>query len=171
MTGSSASRRLSLSFSQKFRSNRKYFLIGGSRGVVSCGGMGVFSGSAREEAGSWSKPDRVRLAAPKELAGRSSTKIHLAVVCSLFLILVLFAATLLVGGRAAIGPILQSAAEERDAHSAGDIVYTMPGGVLCRHVSYDNVTGQETAGSIEPCKSDIAQDRWHVTRRFSWQSN
>jgi hypothetical protein len=100
-----------------------------------------------------------------------SGKMHAVVACSLFLVLVLFAATLLVGGRAALGPILQSAAEERDSRSAGDVVYTMPDGVFCRHVSYDNVTGELTAGNIEPCKSDVSQDRWHVTRRFTWQSN
>jgi hypothetical protein len=95
---------------------------------------------------------------------------HAVIVFSLFL--VLFAATILIGGHAAIDPLLQSAAEARDSRSAGDIVYTMPDGKFCRHLSYDNVTGEQTGGSIRLCDNDIVA-RSHVRsyRHFTWQAN
>ena len=73
------------------------------------------------------------------------------------LFLVLFAAALLIGGHAAIGPLLQSAADSGEANSAAAVVYTMPDGVYCRHVSFDNVTAQETEGGIERCNSDVSR--------------
>jgi hypothetical protein len=97
---------------------------------------------------------------------------HVAIVSSLFL--VLFAATLLVGGHAAIDPLLQSAlqsvAEEHDSRSKGDIVYTMPDGVFCRHMSYDNVTGEQTGGSLQRCDGDIVRDGGRANRHFTWQT-
>jgi hypothetical protein len=94
---------------------------------------------------------------------------HVVIVFSLFF--VLCAATLLIGGRAAIDPLLQSAAEARDSWSAGDLVYAMPDGVLCRHMSYDNVTGEQTGGSLEPCENDIVRGRTRAVRHFTWQAN
>lgn len=95
---------------------------------------------------------------------------HAVIVFSLFL--VLFAATLLIGGHAAIDPLLQSAAEARDSRNAGDIVYTMPDGKFCRHSSYDNVTGEQTGGTIRPCDNDIlARSHLRSYRHFTWQTN
>ena len=95
---------------------------------------------------------------------------HAAIVFSAFL--VLFAATLLIGGHAAIDPMLQSAAEVRDFRNSGDIVYTMPDGKFCRHVSYDNETGEQTGGNIRPCDNDIvARNLGRSSRHFTWQTN
>jgi hypothetical protein len=69
---------------------------------------------------------------------------RIVIVASLFL--VLLAAALLVGGHAAIDPLLQSAAAAREAKGAGAVVYTMPDGIFCRHVSFDNVTAEITEG-------------------------
>jgi hypothetical protein len=87
------------------------------------------------------------------------------------LFLVLFAATLLIGGHAAIDPLLQSAADSREASSAGAVVYTMPDGVYCRHVSFDNVTAQVTEGGIERCTSDVSGSRSRSNRAVSWRNN
>jgi hypothetical protein len=94
---------------------------------------------------------------------------HVAIVSSLFL--VLLTAALLIGGHAAIDPLLQSAADNRVASSAGAVVYTMPDGIYCRHVSFDNVTAQETEGGIERCNSDVSGSRPRSNRAFSWHNN
>ena len=154
-----------------FRSNRKYFLIGDSRDVAFYPSMRVHTRSA-QESGTWfSAPNQASTAplrrphAQARLGGS-----HVAIVFSLFL--VLFAATLLIGGHAAIDPLLQSAAEARDSRNTGDIVYTMPDGKFCRHMSYDNVTGEQTGGSIRPCDNDIlARSRVRSYRHFTWQTN
>jgi hypothetical protein len=94
---------------------------------------------------------------------------RVVIVSSLFL--VLFATALLIGGRAEIAPLLQSAAEAREANSAGEVIYTMPDGIFCRHMSFDNVTALETEGPIERCRSDIAGDRGRASPGFSWRTN
>jgi hypothetical protein len=53
----------------------------------------------------------------------------------------------------------------------GDVVYTMPDGVFCRHMSYDNVTGVQTGGSLQRCDSDIVRDRGRSNSRFTWHTN
>ena len=94
---------------------------------------------------------------------------RIVIVASLFL--VLLAAALLVGGHAAIDPLLQSAAAAREAKGAGAVVYTMPDGIFCRHVSFDNVTAEITEGAIQRCGNDIAGNRPRSNRGFAWRSN
>jgi hypothetical protein len=94
---------------------------------------------------------------------------RVAIVSSLFL--VLFAATLLIGGHAAIDPLLQSAADSREASSAAAVVYTMPDGIYCRRVSFDNVTAQQTEGGIERCTSDVSAGFLRSNRAMSWHNN
>jgi hypothetical protein len=140
--------------------------------------MRVYASSAQKsgaKSGPWFfKSNRVSTASSKRPLARTwSGEGHVVIVSSLFL--VLFAATLLVGGHAAIDPLLQSAlqsaADERDAQSAGDIVYTMPDGVFCRHMSYDNVTGEQTGGSLQRCRTDIVRDSRNYNSHFKWQTN
>ena len=80
------------------------------------------------------RPSRARL---QEERAKSAS---VAIASSLFLALI--AAALLVGGHAAIGPLLRSAIAARDAKETGDVVYTMPDGIFCRHMSFDNVTAR-----------------------------
>jgi hypothetical protein len=133
--------------------------------------MRVHAGAAQESA-KWSvEPNRISTAPLKKLRARARLGgTHAVIVFSLFL--VLFAATLLIGGHAAIDPLLQSAAEARDSRTSGEIVYTMPDGEFCRHLSYDNVTGEQTGGSIRRCDNDIVA-RSHVRsyRHFTWQAD
>ncbi len=123
------------------------------------------------ESGTWfTEPNQTslpRLKRPHAQAWGGGT--HAVIVFSLFL--VLFAATLLIGGHAAIDPLLQSAVESRDPRSAGDIVYAMPDGQFCRHMSYDNVTAAQTGGSLQPCDHGIFRDRARSNRHFTWQNN
>ena len=74
---------------------------------------------------------------------------RVVIVSSLFL--VLFTAALLIGGHAAIDPLLQSAVDARETKGTGDVVVTMPDGIFCRHMSFDNVTAEITEGGIERC--------------------
>jgi hypothetical protein len=153
-----------------FRSNRKYFLIGDSRDFASYASMRVPAESGQKPGTWFIEPNRASTAPLKRPHARARLNgTHVVTVFSLFL--VFFTATLLIGGHAAIDPLLQSAAEARDSRSAGDIVYTMPGGLLCRHMSYDNVTGEQTGGSLQPCDSDIVRDRTRSNRHFTWQTN
>lgn len=88
------------------------------------------------------------------------------VVISLFL--VLLAAALLVGGRAVIDPLLQLAAQGREAKRAGEIVYTLPDGTFCRHLSFDNATAELTEGAVEQCPSDLVKGRARAAMGFAW---
>jgi hypothetical protein len=91
------------------------------------------------------------------------------IVSALFL--TVLAATLMVGGHAAIDPFLQSAMAAREPKGTGDIVMTMPDGMFCRHMSFDNVTAQIREGAIEPCPDDIiiARNRARGSSRgFAW---
>jgi len=90
------------------------------------------------------------------------------IVASLFL--ALLTTGLLFGGRAAIEPLLQSAEQARTTIGAGEVVYTMPDGIFCRHVSFDNLTAEISEGGIARCASDIAGNRPHVGRGFAWRT-
>jgi hypothetical protein len=91
---------------------------------------------------------------------------RVVIVSSLFL--VLFTAALLIGGHAAIDPLLQSAVDARETKGTGEVVVTMPDGIFCRHLSFDNVTAEIIEGGIERCANDIAGNRPHAGRGFAW---
>ena len=91
---------------------------------------------------------------------------RVVVVSSLFL--VLFTAALLIGGHAVIDPILQSAMNARETKGTGEVVVTMPDGIYCRHMSFDNVTAEIVESGIERCTNDIAGIRPRTGRGFGW---
>ena len=91
---------------------------------------------------------------------------RVAVVLSLFL--VLLAGGLLVGGRTVIDPLLQAAADRREAHRMGDIVFTMRDGTICRHLSFDNKTAEITEGAVEPCAPDVSAEHAAQVKNFTW---
>jgi hypothetical protein len=128
---------------------------------------------ASQEAGAWFvEADHVSVTALARRRSRArmdeerAKSGRVVIVSSLFL--VLLAAGLLIGGHAAIDPLLRSAEEVRQAKGAGDVVYTMPDGIFCRHMSFDNVTAEIAEGGIERCAGDIVRDRPHPNRGFSW---
>jgi len=94
---------------------------------------------------------------------------RVVIVSSLFL--VLFTAALLVGGHAAIDPLLQSAVNARETKGIGEVVVAMPDGIFCRHLSFDNVTAEITEGGIERCTKDIAGNRPHTGLGFAWRAH
>jgi len=88
-----------------------------------------------------------------------------AVVLSLFL--VALAAGLLVGGHAVIDPLLRAAAEKRETHRMGDVVFAMRDGLPCRHLSFDNRTAALTEGAVEPCVPELPKER-SAAKGFAW---
>jgi hypothetical protein len=90
----------------------------------------------------------------------------IVMVASLFL--ALLAAALLAGGHNAIDPLLQAATAAREARGVGEIVYTLPDGVFCRHMSFDNTTAEVVDSRVERCRTDIAGDRVRPGRGFAW---
>ena len=92
--------------------------------------------------------------------------VRVAIVISLFLLLVI--AALLVSGRAFIDPLLQSAAATRDGKRFGDIVYSMPDGMFCRHLSFDNGTSELVESAIDQCPRDLIRKHGRTPLGFAW---
>lgn len=110
--------------------------------------------------------ERARRPSPARLQEERAKSASVAIASSLFLVLI--AAALLVGGHAAVGQLLRSAIAARDAKAIGDIVYTMPDGVFCRHMFFDNVTAEVTESALERCPDDIAGRRPFAASNFAW---
>lgn len=97
-----------------------------------------------------------------------ATSFRAVIVASLFL--VPLATSLLLGGHAAIEPLLQMAIAARDVRSFGDVVMAMPDGKFCRHMSFDNVTAEVLEGPIERCPDNVAHEmfRSRQAHYFKW---
>jgi hypothetical protein len=100
------------------------------------------------------------------LAEERATSARAVIASSLFLMLL--AATLLVGGHAAIDPLLRSVIAARETKAVGDVLYTMPDGIFCRHMSFDNATAEVAEGAIERCPTDISKGRARTSKSFAW---
>lgn len=108
---------------------------------------------------------RVRRAA--RARQRDAASVRAVIVSSLFL--VLFTTALMVGGHAAIDPLLRRATAARDAGATGDVLYSLPDGKFCRHMSYNNTTGEMIEGTVEPCPDDIVRGQFRQPDRgFAW---
>src|SRR5579872_6787038 len=100
-------------------------------------------------------------------AEQQARKARVAVVLSLFL--ALLAAALLIGGRIVIDPLLQAAAEAREKNRVGDIVFTMPDGTFCRHLSFDNRTAELDESPVGQCPQiGPHEGKVGANGRFSW---
>ncbi len=95
--------------------------------------------ATQADAGAWFvEADRPLPAARRSRGSRAridddrATSARAVIASSLFL--VLFASALLIGGHAALDPLLQSAIQARQAKGAGDVVFTLPDGLLPAHV-------------------------------------
>lgn len=111
---------------------------------------------------------RARRSARARFEAEREKSASVVIVSSLFLVLI--AAGLLIGGHAAIDPLLQSAIAARGSNGpgAGEVLYTMPDGIFCRHVSFDNATAEMVEGAIERCADDITRDHAHSVNGFAW---
>jgi hypothetical protein len=109
---------------------------------------------------------RARRAARAHREDQRAKSARLVVVLCLFV--ALLATALLVGGRVVIDPMLRSAAEARGMNRVGAIVYAMPNGIFCRHLSFDNVTAELTEGAVEKCTGDLLSERTRRSSNFAW---
>ena len=50
-----------------------------------------------------------------------------------------------------------AASGDREANRIGEIVYTMPDGAFCRHLAFDNATGEVTERTVEQCDQNIGK--------------
>jgi hypothetical protein len=91
----------------------------------------------------------------------------LALIITTSLLFVLLASALLVGGHAIISPLMRAPAVNGFANR-GDIVYTMPDGMFCQHMTFDNTTGRITAGGMDHCDSDLGGGRGSLSTGFKW---
>ncbi len=132
------------------------------------------SDRAGSEAGAWFvEADHVSVTALARRRWRArmyderARSARVIIVSSLFLAVI--ALTLMMGGHAAIAPLLQSAMQARDTHESGDVVLKMRDGIYCRHMSFDNVTAQVNEGAIERCDEDVLRNRPRSSSRgFAW---
>jgi len=136
------------------------------------GAMHAGKAASRDSSARFVQADRAG-ATPR--AWRSSWALHdedgatstrAVIVSSLFLVVV--ASALLFGGHAALDPLLQSAIAARQARGVGDVVYPMPDGIYCRHLSFDNTTAEVAEAAIERCPDDVAGQRIRSSKGFAW---
>ncbi len=120
------------------------------------------------EAECLSQPVPRRMPSRATLVEARATSKRVVIASSLFL--VLLGAALLIGGHAAIHPLLKTAMASREAKGVGDVVYAMPDGIFCRHIAFDNATADVTESALERCPSDIARNRVHSGPTFAWGS-
>lgn len=93
----------------------------------------------------------------------------LALIITTSLLLVLFASALMVGGHAIITPLLRAPAPSGEStNNRGDIVYTMPDGTFCQHMTFDNSTGQMSPGGINRCDPDADSGSASRGTGFKW---
>jgi hypothetical protein len=102
----------------------------------------------------------------KGLRRGAETSLRAVIATSVFL--VLLATSMLIGGHAAVDPILRLAIAARDSAGRGDVLYSMPDGKYCRHMSFDNATDEMIEGDIERCPDDIVSEHGHSTLGFEW---
>jgi hypothetical protein len=101
-----------------------------------------------------------------QVAGERTTSTHAVIVASLFLVVLAFG--LLLGGHAAIDPLLRSAIAAREGQSMGDVLYAMPDGIYCRHLSFDNATAEVAETAITHCPDDLVRYRARSPQGFAW---
>ncbi len=97
---------------------------------------------------------------------RRGDRLRTAIASSLVFILI--GAALLFGGHAAVRPWLQAAAAGPDAKGSGEVLYTMPDHVFCRHLSLDNETGILIEGALQRCPKDISGRPPFNPAAFCW---
>jgi hypothetical protein len=102
---------------------------------------------------------------------RHAKNMRLAIILSLFV--AFLAAAVLIGGRAFIEPMLRAAAEARQGNRIGAVVFTMPDGAFCRHLSFDNKTADITESTVDRCPEARPRLNGPVTstKSFAWGAN
>ena len=95
-----------------------------------------------------------------------TTSARAVIASSVFIVVI--ASALLLGGHAAIAPLVRSAIAAQEAKGVGEVVYAMPDKIYCRHLSFDNTTAEVMEVSLERCTTDIAREHGRSARGFIW---
>jgi len=95
----------------------------------------------------------------------------LALIITTSLMFVLLASALMVGGHAIISPLLREPSGFGNTNNRGDIVFTMPDGSFCQHMTFDNTTGSITAGGIDRCDPSLGGGGGDRGTGFRWGSH
>jgi hypothetical protein len=103
-----------------------------------------------------------------EQHAKNTTLIIVLTLFSVFL-----APALLIGGRALIEPILRAANERRQTNRIGEVVFTMPDGAFCRHLSFNNTTAEVIESTVDHCPEARPRGKDAVTSQkgFAWGAN
>lgn len=122
-------------------------------------------GTPKRSSGTAARRSRVR----RDEQHAKNTRV--AIILSLFL--AFLAAALLLGGRAFIDPMLRAAAEARQSKRMGEVVFTMPDGAFCRHLSFDNKTAEVSESTIDRCPEARPRSKESATvkKGFAWGAN
>jgi hypothetical protein len=115
----------------------------------------------------------VRAREPLRVRRRDDPANSLGLIITTSLLFVLFAAAITFGGHAAISPLLRDAVLERDAKAVpmtGSIVFTMPDGVYCRYLSFDNANGEMAGAAIRKCPDQIDEGTVANATGFRWDT-
>jgi hypothetical protein len=110
---------------------------------------------------------------PLRVRRREDAANSLGLIITTSLLFVLFAAAVTFGGHAAISPLLQEAVAAREAKAVpmtGSIVFTMPDGVYCRYLSFDNGNGEVAGAAIRQCPDQIDEDSAANATGFKWDT-
>jgi hypothetical protein len=120
-------------------------------------------------------PDRSRGASLRRSARVRRDEQHaknarVAIILSVFL--GFLATALLLGGRTFIDQMLRAAAEARQPKRMGEVVFTMPDGAFCRHLSFDNSTAEISESAIDRCPEarprSLAKESLDAKKSFAW---
>ena len=114
------------------------------------------------------EPDRVGPRRAWWLGGEDgATSLRAAILTAAFV--VLLATTVLLGGHAAIDPLLRIAIAARDGRTVGAVILATRDGKYCRHLSFDNDTAEILEGTVVRCPDVLGDERigaW--AGKFAW---
>jgi hypothetical protein len=120
-------------------------------------------------------PDRSRGVSSRRSARVRRDEQHaknarVAIILSVFL--AFLATALLLGGRTFIDQMLRAAAEARQPKRMGEVVFTMPDGAFCRHLSFDNSTAEVSESAIDRCPEarprSLGKESTSAQKGFAW---
>jgi hypothetical protein len=163
-------------YGPNFESIRKNFFIAAASFLAFDSAMSVGKPTATDGAQWYVQADHVRRfghGLHATHAGLDDKRANsLALIITTSLLFVLLASAVLVGGRAVISPLMHpSAVTGNTTNNRGDIVYTMPDGMFCQHMTFDNTTGRITTGGMDRCDPSTEGDGGRLSTGFKWGSH
>jgi hypothetical protein len=161
-------------YGPNFESIRKNFFIPAANFPSFDSGMSAGKHGAADRAEWYVQPDHGRRFGRGLYASHAGFEDKransLALIVTTSLLFVLFASAVMVGGHAIISPLEREPAVVGNSNDHGDIVYTMPDGTYCQHMTFDNATGRITSAGINHCDPDLDSGGGGFSTGFKWDS-